>query len=102
LKEKSNYTGNPKDYLDQFVNTVDLYPSWPTFAQNWVQKQMKQGGKEAEKGIAAITKELVNDVMGYQKTKSFAIDEKEEIVSFLLTNPDFNKVAKKHWSALVL
>lgn len=99
-KEKSNYSGNPKDYLDQFLKTVDSYPSWPTFAQTWVKGQMKQGGKEPEKGIAAITKELVNDTMGYQKTKNFATGEKEEIVKFLLADPDFTKVSKKHWAAL--
>jgi len=96
---KSSYTGKPEDYLEQFITLVNSYPKWPSFAKQWISGQMK--GEDIESGIAKITQELVNDSMGYQKTRGFTAEEKKEIVDFLLANPEYSKVSKKHWSELV-
>merc|ERR1712232_1140360 len=53
---KSNFSGNPEDYVDQFINVVESYPTWPSFAKSWVSGQMKNNGN-VEEGIAKITKE---------------------------------------------
>merc|ERR1712176_1501242 len=95
----STFTGNPEDYRDQFVKVVESYPSWPTMAKRWLEGQMKGGDIEA--GISKITTELVNDSLGYQRTKNFTSKEKKQIVEFLLADPTFSKAARKHWSKLV-
>lgn len=93
------YTGSPDDYLDRFVTAINWFPSWPAFAKSWAKGVMKKHAK-LEDGIAEITKALVDDAMGKQKTKSFENGQKKEIVDFLLSNESFLKAATKHLEKL--
>lgn len=97
---KSLYSGKPDDYHNQFVQAVDYYPSWPGFAKNWVKSTMNKSGDKVDEGITIITKVLVDDAMGYQKTKSFAKDQKKEIVDYLLASEKYMGVARKHFENL--
>ena len=65
----SLYSGSPVDYLDKFVMTVNYFPSWPAAGVNWAKDIIKKKGVEG--GIVEITKALVDDTLGYQKTKKF-------------------------------
>ena len=60
---------------------------------------MKKNG--VEDGITEITKALVDDSLGYQKTKHFQANEKKEIVDYLLENEKYTSVAREHFEKLV-
>ena len=92
------YSGTPSDYLVKFVATINYFPMWPAHAKTWAKGVMKSNG--VEKGIFMVTKELVNDTMNYQKTKTFKVNEKKEIVDFLLENEKYMSVARKHLGEL--
>uniref|UniRef100_A0A7S2HHY3 Uncharacterized protein n=1 Tax=Helicotheca tamesis TaxID=374047 RepID=A0A7S2HHY3_9STRA len=94
----SPYSGNPEDYLEKFITVVNTYPSWPSFATKWVKSQMDKG---LDKGIQQITVELVNDQMGFQKTKHFETSEKKEISDLLLSNEKYMEAAKKHFGSVI-
>ena len=92
---EAEYSGNPNDYLDRFVNAVNAFSHWPAFGVNWVQGVVKKQG--LEKAIESITRVLVEDSMGYQKTKSFHKADKKEIADHLLANEKYMRAARKHW-----
>ena len=93
------YSGSPSDYLPRFVAVINYFPSWPAHAKKWAQGKMKSNG--VEKGIVTITKELVNDTLNYQKTKTFKADEKKEIVDYLLGNEKYMSSARRQLENLV-
>lgn len=95
-KKNTSYSGKPDDYVDKFVMLVDIFPQWPSNGIAWVKNEMKKAG-EAKKGIATITKVIVDDQMGYHGTKLFQSNEKKEITDNLLSNEKFMKTAMKHW-----
>eukprot|EP00586_Coscinodiscus_wailesii_P005426 CAMPEP_0172486458 /NCGR_PEP_ID=MMETSP1066-20121228/15037_1 /TAXON_ID=671091 /ORGANISM="Coscinodiscus wailesii, Strain CCMP2513" /LENGTH=454 /DNA_ID=CAMNT_0013252427 /DNA_START=82 /DNA_END=1446 /DNA_ORIENTATION=+ len=97
----TQYSGKPDDYLDKFVTVVDYFPQWPSYGVVWVKNEMKRAG-EAKKGIAAITKVIMDDQMGYNGTKAFRPDEKKEIADYLVGNERFMKTAMKHWGTFIL
>lgn len=92
------YTGSPADYLDRFVVAINYFPSWPPEAVNWAKGVMKKNG--VKDGIYEITRELVNDSLNYQKTKTFTVDEKMEIVDFLLDNAKYTSISMKYLETL--
>ena len=91
----AKYSGKPEDYLTQFVNAINYFPAWPSFGKTWAEGEMKKAPSVNE-GIAVITRALVQDTMGYQKTKHFKQQEKKAISTYLLSNEAYMAVAKKH------
>jgi hypothetical protein len=48
------YSGNPDDYLERFVQVVEGFSGWPSFAVSLIKGEMKNKG--VDKGIEAITR----------------------------------------------
>jgi len=95
------YSGKPQDYISKFTQVVDVYPSWPEFAKNWIKDTM-QNARSKENGVETITEALVNDQMGYQGTKNFSSKEKAAIVECLLSDTDgYVKACEKHFYSVL-
>jgi len=90
----SPYSGNPKDYEQQMIDTMQAFPSWPFFGKKWALSTAKSAG-DLDKGIQEITRNLVKDDMGYQNTKHFKEDEKEAILKHLLDCEEYMNVCRK-------
>merc|ERR1712176_747970 len=97
----NEYSGKPEDYLNQFVEVVKYFPSWPKEAQVWVKGIMKDHKNNPDDGIAAITKVLVDDDGNYQNTKTFTSKEKKEIVDYLLSNETYMEAARKQFGSVI-
>merc|ERR1711915_748847 len=41
LKEEGNYSGEPGDYLDKFVDSINFFPGWPASGKTWAKSVMK-------------------------------------------------------------
>merc|ERR1719276_638252 len=52
-KGGGSYSGDPANYVAQFVQVMGMYQQWGSTGQNWAAGQMKSCGEE--KGIAEIT-----------------------------------------------
>jgi len=96
---QEEYSGNPQDYSSRFVTAIGMYESWPAFAKAWVKQQMGKH-KTAQEGIEAITKTIVDDKMGYQKTQYLSSEAKKEIVSFLLQDDEYMRVCNEFLAPL--
>ena len=94
------YSGNASDYVDQFFQTLETYPSWHGSSKSWAKVQMNRH-KTPNGGIQGITKTLVEDQLGYQETKNFSQQAKAEIVAVLLESDNFMEVCKKHLEPLL-
>mmetsp|Transcript_38244 Transcript_38244/g.92532 ORF Transcript_38244/g.92532 Transcript_38244/m.92532 type:complete len:445 (+) Transcript_38244:749-2083(+) len=92
--EVAPYTGSPKDYEDRFFNGIKYFRYWPKYAQTWA-KGIMAGYETPEDGVKEVTKHLVDDATGYNKTKGFKKTEKNEIVEYLVNNERYMKAAKE-------
>ncbi|CAB9517484.1 expressed unknown protein [Seminavis robusta] len=95
----AEYTGNPPDYSDRFITAFEAFDSWPQFGKSWVKTTMKQS-KTVQAGIETITQAVVDDAMGYQKTKNLPSKAKAEIAEFLLGNDKYMQLCQKHIAPL--
>mmetsp|Transcript_39959 Transcript_39959/g.43320 ORF Transcript_39959/g.43320 Transcript_39959/m.43320 type:complete len:511 (-) Transcript_39959:39-1571(-) len=94
------YSGTAADYLDQFVQNIDSFPTWHASSQAWAQIQMKRHDSACD-GIEGITRTLVEDQLGFLGTKTFLQNQKDEIVSFLLKSIEYTEACKRHLSPLL-
>mmetsp|Transcript_36237 Transcript_36237/g.66574 ORF Transcript_36237/g.66574 Transcript_36237/m.66574 type:complete len:456 (-) Transcript_36237:169-1536(-) len=94
------YSGNASDYLDRFVKALDAFPSWHKSSNTWAKVQMKRQ-KTARGGIEGITTTLVEDQLGFQKTRNFSQQAKAEIVTALLESDKYMEVCKRYLEPLL-
>ena len=101
-KSSDTYSGNPEDYLDNFITKgIDSLPMWPSFGKTWAIQQLNSDPNDIEVGIKLITKGLVEDSYGSFNTKSLSKENKEEIFSFLIKNEKYMEAAKKGFGSLL-
>ena len=112
-EQGSNYSGNPKDYNQIFVDAVNFYAHWPPEGKTWAKSTMKAAATAAKKnltdnednglkgGIKVITDRLVLDETGANGTQYFSEKAKAEITSHLLSDEKYMAAAKKHFSGLI-
>ena len=72
---------------------------WPAFAKTYVRNVIKKAN-DYDEGVRDMTKLLVDDSMGYQKTKTFDNSEKKEICVYLLSHEPYMAEVKNHFGDL--
>jgi len=99
--EKSNkpYTGNPKDYADQFVEGVEHFDSDPKQIHDYAKNSLK--GRGEKEGVSLFTEKIIDDYFDEYGTGSFKQSEKKEITSYLINDKKYMAVAKKHLRKLM-
>jgi len=93
------FSGDPEDYVARFKGAIEHIDVWPSFAKEWAKNVMRTNGEAGS--IAALTRELVNDSMGYQKTRHYSREDKQKIVEHLLESDGYMASAKKHLVPLI-